>query len=261
MIYYNAVTAAYDSDHFFKPCDALSPAVEIKHAEAVTGTFGMVPAPEVVEQKCAVYAGEGAYIDLGDFQGTCVSDPDVCASETVTWSHWLKINSQVPSKSHDYYLCSGAYTSLARGVCIIYDRGNDVLIFAARSFRKSWSVYHKFAWSRIPKDTWFHLALTVDLRQTQAELKVFLDGVMVVEDFVETHFVSTNDGCTRLVLGVNGPCPTAKIPYFATAGSAAYSNVMVFDNLLPPEQIYNLYACGSLGKMISSVLFRMSEMQ
>ncbi|XP_038067050.1 uncharacterized protein LOC119737020 [Patiria miniata] len=96
-------------------------------------------------------------------------------------------------------------------------------------------------------DRWFHLAATVDLSPTNA-LVLYLDGKELGSYDDETERISPNDGCTKLILGNANPCYEHGIisSSLTSGGSAAYSNLMVFDHLLTKEQIANLYACGSL---------------
>ncbi|XP_038053557.1 uncharacterized protein LOC119725979 [Patiria miniata] len=206
----------------------------------------MVPSPEVVEQKCSIYTGEGAYIDLGDFAGTCVSDPDVCASDSVTWSLWLKINSSAGFTHDSYFVSAGARSRGARGVAFLYRNSLNAFVFAARS--ESWSYFERYeTLGKIPIDRWFHLAATMVLSPTNAQLVLYLDGKELGSYDHNEKEDSPRDGCTRLVLGSMNPCVGMSPPSSLNfGGSAAYSNLMVFDHLLTEEQIANLYACGSL---------------
>ena len=72
MMYYHALNAMDESENFFQACDTLSPTHDASLSGLSTGNSYLVAAPDLVEQKCAIYAGEGAYLDLGDFAGTCL---------------------------------------------------------------------------------------------------------------------------------------------------------------------------------------------
>ena len=252
LTYYNALSGA-GPDGNLQSCDAYSSSAAVSLTQG-QGVSRMVLAPEVVEHHCAVYVGSGAYLDLGDFAGTCVSDPDVCVSNSVTWSLWLKINSSGELSGDRFFLSSGGRTRKARGVAFLFRGNENNFLFAARSLRKSWSRYQLFQPSRIPRDAWFNLVATVDLTQVNANLRVYLNGGLLTENGAENVDVSQSDGCTRLFLGNANSCPTIGTPSALTYGtSAAFSNLMVFDGLLTEEQIGNLYACGSLGKICRGV--------
>ncbi|XP_022106363.1 uncharacterized protein LOC110987697 [Acanthaster planci] len=205
----------------------------------------MVPAPKVVEYKCAISLGEGAYVNLGDFAKTCVSDPDVCASESATWSLWLKINSSAIHGDERYYFTAGGHSQQGRGVTLL--KKVDSFDFCVRT-KKQVPQCVEFENSKIPMDRWFHFAVTFDLMQSSAWLIVYLNGqeLRIDVDHSATSSLPMKDGCTKLLLGnsyaCNGP-PLSSLRYGVTA---AYSNLMVLDRLLSKKEMRNLYACGSL---------------
>ncbi|XP_038069601.1 uncharacterized protein LOC119738706 [Patiria miniata] len=241
MIYYNSLGSNAETSG--QSCNDYDSPVVITKSEIGTGVYNMVPSPEVVEQKCSIYTGEGAYINLGNFAGTCVSDPDVCASHSVTWSLWLKINSSTSFTSNRYFVSVGGRTWRGRGITFLYRNSDNKFLFGARS--ESWTYYLKYETNKIPMDRWFHLAATVDLSPTKS-LVLYLDGKEFGRCYDPTEITSPNDGCTKLILGNANPCFGIIPSSLTSGGSAAYSNLMVFDHLLSKEQIANLYACGSL---------------
>ncbi|XP_038052765.1 uncharacterized protein LOC119725432 [Patiria miniata] len=213
-------------------------------AYQVVGTAQMVPGPELVEQPCAVHASLGSYLDLGDFAGSCVSDPGLCESETVTWSIWLKIDTPVSVNKNDwYYLSSGGQTSQSRGIAFMYKKDSQKFWIIAKSGHFLFN--RKYNKSKIPLDEWFHLAFTADLSGTRGtDLKVFVNGDMVNADVMKNLTATTqSDGCTHLYFGMSNTCArTYSVDTYG--GSAAYSNLVVFDGLLSSQQIANLYKCG-----------------
>ncbi|XP_038052778.1 uncharacterized protein LOC119725443 [Patiria miniata] len=213
----------------------------------VVGTAQMVPGPGLVEQPCAVHAPLGSFLDLGDFAGSCVSDPGLCESESVTWSIWLKIDTPVSvNKDSWYYLSSGGQTGQARGIAFAYkeDTNTQRFLFTAKS--EQFRVHRRYDKSKIPLDEWFHLAFTADLSDTRGtDLQLFVNGETVNADVTENQSITQSDGCTHLYIGMSNTCAgTYSVDTYG--GSAAYSNLVVFDGLLGSQQIANLYKCGSI---------------
>ena len=46
----------------------------------------LVPAPQVLEESCAILNPAYSYMDLGSFEDTCVLDYRFCMSTVYTWS-------------------------------------------------------------------------------------------------------------------------------------------------------------------------------
>ncbi|XP_038053328.1 uncharacterized protein LOC119725816 [Patiria miniata] len=239
------------------PCD--NNTVVANEAYQVEGTAQMVPGPELVEQPCAVHAPLGSYLDLGDFAGSCVSDPGLCESETVTWSIWLKIDTPVSvNKNNWFYLSSGGQTGQARGIAFMYQKNFQKFLITAKS--EQFHFNRKYDKSKIPLDEWFHLAFTADLSGTRGtDLKVFVNGEMVNADVMGNPTATTqSDRCTHLYIGMTNTCDrTYSVDTYG--GSAAYSNLVVFDGLLSSLQIANLYKCGSIDWRPRIINFTMTK--
>ena len=240
-------------DRYLSSCSAFTPPVPILMATDGVGTFRMVPAPELVDQTCAVYTGDGSFMDLGDFAGTCVSDPDVCVSESVTWSIWLNINSTDLSQNNKYYISGGGRTKAARGIALLYQ--NRKFMFCARSKKKCCiRTFTLKPHEEVPINEWFHFVTTIDLTQESVDdiVTVYINGDMLSPDVITNKVDRSNyDKCTRLCLGGINPCSGVTYPSSVYRGSAAYSNLMVFDGLLTHEHVQYLHDCGSLGKHYS----------
>ena len=214
----------------------------------------MVPAPDVVEQKCAVYTREGAYLDLGDFAGTCVDQADLCAEQTATWSVWMKIDPLMLEQDWTrFFVSTGGRTFRARGITVVRMHHGELRI-ELRSAVIGGSWAKSYLLSGIPFGEWFHLAIVGDLNYQGTGLFVYMNGVELPDPITYNRPVSPNDICNSLYLSGPGPCRTAKDANMYSVASAAYSNLMVFDSALSPDDVHTLYACGSLGKQASPTL-------
>ena len=85
-----------------------------------TSLIEIVPAPDVIDHACAVYAKTGSFLNIGDFKDTCISDPGLC--ESMTWSFWLKIDTSSGFNGDRYYFSSGGHTDWARGVVFLFSK-------------------------------------------------------------------------------------------------------------------------------------------
>ncbi|XP_071796120.1 uncharacterized protein [Asterias amurensis] len=197
----------------------------------------MVPGPDVAAgHACAVYTQVGSYLDIGDFNKTCISDPGLCKS--MTWSLWLKIDTSSGFTGNRYYISSGGQTSQARGIALLYKSKGSLFYYMVGTVSStSVNKYHK---TQIPLNSWFHLALTIEMNQGVVNmLKLYVDGEFKEEAKTSKFSDGNVDGCTRLYLGMTNTCD--KVYQSDTySGSAAYSNLMVFDRLLNQEEIKNL---------------------
>ena len=191
----------------------------------------MVPGPDVAGHACAVYAEVGSYLDLGDFNNTCISDPGLCKS--MTWSLWLKIYTSTGFTGERYYISSGGQTGIARGVAFLYKSETNKFELHVRT--ATFIMDNTYQESQIPLQSWFHLALTIEMNV----LKLYVDGELMNGNNINTQGGSSVDGCTRLYLGMTNTCRQA-YKSDTYSGSAAYSNLMVFDRLLNQEEIKNL---------------------
>ena len=251
LVFSSALGEIGGHNNWTSSCDISTPEV---HVNDDTGTFKMVDSPDNVDSSCAVYVDNGAYVDLGDFAGNCVSDPDVCVSEIVSWSIWIKLNSTDRLRSGDrYYISVGGRTSGAHGIALLHQQSN--LFVSVRSYKRRFIGYFNLkGFNLLPMDTWFHFGTTVDLTQTNKSniVKIYLNGEIItpVSSDIGDHS-SPNDGNTNLVLGREN-APTGQEPSETTIwSSAAYSSLTVFDGLWSDADMHNIHACGSIGKDLS----------
>ncbi|XP_033628212.1 uncharacterized protein LOC117290774 [Asterias rubens] len=217
-----------------------------------TSLIELVPAPDVVDHACAVYAKTGVYLDIGDFSGTCVSDPDLCGS--LTWSLWLKIDT-LSDFAERYYVSSGGQTNMAKGIAFLYH--TDHFRYQIKTSSSSYVTYYSS--STIPKNLWFHLALTFDDMAVGDAIQLFVNGVAVARDTYLTPAGVASDGCTDLYMGHSNTCNNV---YESSiyGGSAAYSDLTVFDGFLTQDHIRDMHSCGSheLALMVRSVVMKSS---
>ena len=221
-------------DRDVKDCDVANVSSDEYKIAGDQSLVNMVPAPDVVGHACAVYAPGQCYLVVGNFSGKCISDPGTCESKSVTWSIWLKINMSSGFTSKElYYLSSGGQTGSARGVAFVY-RKDKLFQYDVRT-----ENYHTtIKTDIIPTNEWFHLTLTVNATSGATQLFVN-NGTMVASD--ETIYTgSGSDGCTELYIGMANTCKTTIKPS-DYGGSAAYSDLMVFDGLLNQQQILSIY--------------------
>ena len=206
----------------------------------------IVPAPDVIDHACAVYAKTSSFLNIGDFKDTCISDPGLC--ESMTWSLWLKIDTSSGFTGTRYYISSGAQSSKARGIAFLLSKNmfKYEIHTSTRTYNKA---YDK---SKIPLNKWFHLALNIDIGNVTVDdaLQLFVDGVPIAST-ASSRAISFSDSLTKLYLGTSNAA-THAIDYTRYGGSAAYSHLMVFDGLLTQQQIHNLYSGGSRGEYINT---------
>ncbi|XP_071796317.1 uncharacterized protein [Asterias amurensis] len=196
----------------------------------------MVPGPDVAHHACAVYAEVGSYLDLGDFKDTCISDPGLCKS--MTWSLWLKINTSSGFTGNRYYISSGGQSSQAVGFALLYKSDLEKFALISRSVRNT--IDKRYKKNRIPLDSWFHLAVTIEIKQKVVkDVKLYIDGEFMLQDETRTPIAGIEGRYTKLYLGM--PNTVDENHMLTTySGSAAYSNLMMFDRLLNQDQIKNL---------------------
>ncbi|XP_071796128.1 uncharacterized protein [Asterias amurensis] len=203
-----------------------------------TSLIKIVPAPDVIDHACAVYAKTGSFLNIGDFKDTCISDPGLC--ESMTWSLWLKIDTSSGFTGIRYYITSGGQSSKARGIAffILNNMFKYVIHTSTRTYNKA---YDK---SKIPLNKWFHLALTIDIGNVTVDdaLQLFVDGVPIASTASSSSGISVPDSLTKLYLGTSNAA-TRAIDYTQYGGSASYSHLTVFDGLLTQQQIHNIYSC------------------
>ncbi len=199
----------------------------------------LVPSPRGDDHACAVYAQAGSYLDLGDFEDTCISDPGLC--ESMTWSLWLKIDTSSGFTGYRYYISSGGQTTIARGIAFLYKSDTDMFLFTTRT--KQLSSYLGYTKQKIPLDKWFHMVITLDNANLLEYTMLYIDGVFMETDSYEPKSVTFEDECTKLYLGMantNGHNHRSS----ELGGSAAYTDLTVFDGRLTLKQIKDLYESG-----------------
>ena len=227
-------------DRDVKDCDVTNVSSKEYNIAGNQRLVKMVPAPDVVGHACAVFVPVESYLVIGDFSGKCISDPGTCESQSVTWSLWLKINtsSDFTGEKVRYYLSSGGQTSKARGVAFLYKQKDDIFWYDVRTEYKH--ISKKYNTSKIPTNEWFHLTLTVNA--TSGTTQLFVNGTMVASDETINGTGTNSDGCTKLYIGMANPCEKSnQYEPSQYGGSAAYSDLMVFDGLLNQQQIRSLY--------------------
>ncbi|XP_071795497.1 uncharacterized protein [Asterias amurensis] len=200
-----------------------------------TSLIKIVPAPDVIDHACAVYAKTGSFLNIGDFKDTCISDPGLC--ESMTWSLWLKIDTSSGFTGTRYYITSGGQSSTARGIAF-FIANKMFKCFIKTSTRSYIKAYDK---SKIPLNKWFHLALTIDIGNVTVDdaLQLFVDGVPIASTASSGATTSFRDSLTKLFLGTSNGASD----YTKYGGSASYSHLTVFDGLLTQQQIHNIYSC------------------
>ena len=151
----------------------------------------------------------------------------------MTWSLWLKIYTSKGFTGERYYISSGGQTGIARGVAFLYKSTTNEFELHVRT--ATFKMGNKYQQSQIPLQSWFHLALTIEMKM----FKLYVDGELMNENNINTQGGSSVDGCTRLYLGMTNTCRQA-YKSDTYSGSAAYSNLMVFDRLLNQDEIKNL---------------------
>ncbi|XP_071795649.1 uncharacterized protein [Asterias amurensis] len=233
-------------------CDSVTVSGDGFQLAGDTSLIKIVPAPDVFDHACAVYAKTGSYLNIGDFSGTCISDPDLCSS--MTWSIWLKIDTSSGFTGSRYYISSGGQTGTSRGISFTF---RDMFQYNVRT--SALLYVKKYDQAKIPQNKWFHLTLSFDINTEAADgaLQLFVDGELIASDTSTSLQGSHSDRCTKLYLGMSNSC-TADYDPITYGGSAAYSHLTVFAGLLTQQQIHNIYSCGSLesGLRVRSLIMK-----
>ena len=203
----------------------------------------MIPAPDVVEETCAVILRWGYFIDLGNYDGTCVSDPMFCISGGFTWSIWLKMF----YISHYYVLrnviSSGHYGDYKSNFNLWITEDLNYLYCSAYNNNTRISTGINITDSRF-KRTWIHIACSFDfsVAADNGTAKAYINGAGVegkyLERFDEEYAIHKAPyGYSNMSLG------DARVGF-----TAAFSNLVLTDGILGDEEIQHVYSCGSMGE-------------
>ena len=205
-----------------KPCSSVAPNTTEYEIIGNHSLVKMVPAPDVADHACAVYAQSGSFLDLGDFKDTCISDPGLC--ESMTWSIWLKIDTSSGFTGSRYYVSSGGQTSLARGIAFLYKSKSGEFLITLKT--EQTAVSKRIPKPKIPLNDWFHMVTTIDrITSNDTELMLYINSVPVSGD--ETiNSGKPQDECTKLFLGMPNTCGSHDIS--TLSGSAAYCDLAVY---------------------------------
>ena len=247
-------------------CNKATIPMVLSYYDGINGSIqyknNMIPAPQVVEDSCAISNHWNTFIDLGHFEGTCVSDPSVCMSGGFTWSLWLKIehisvnHSVINERSN--VINSGNYDNHKSGfnlwilnssqlVCTAYTNG--VRIYASISITDFVSV------ETLEEDPWFHVSCVFNVSGDGTGMGVaYMNGIRLQGQYpeslnLEIQTYEEGIGNSNLTLGkyfisrndYDNPDDYIKI---------AFSNLVVTDGILGDDDIQNLYSCGSLGEYL-----------
>ncbi|KAL9984866.1 hypothetical protein ACROYT_G007207 [Oculina patagonica] len=125
----------------------------------------------VIRKKAVSTLEKSSWIDLGNFKGRCIGNPDLC-TDGVTMIFWAKINAPAVSDnpgSPKYVFSSGGEDSRSRGFSLFHQNGMFVL--RAVAAQKKWKITIEN--DKIPLNFWFSFAFTW---KAGSGLRYFING-------------------------------------------------------------------------------------
>jgi len=117
-------------------------------------------ADSVSRGKVASTLEQGSWIDMGNFQGKCISDPSLCVSG-ITMMFWASIDMSPVMKNPSlpkYVFSSGGSDSRSRGFSFFHQ--NNMYVLQVVNGEQKWRV--EIPNSKIPFNSWFSFAFTWD---------------------------------------------------------------------------------------------------
>ncbi|XP_022108616.1 adhesion G protein-coupled receptor L1-like isoform X2 [Acanthaster planci] len=211
--------------------------------------WNMVPAPDVVEDSCALQIGHCisdpvySYIDIGDFSDTCVSDPSSCTSDGVTWSVWLKLCDKRKKRQRGITIIHSGHEEYEYSFILwyIYD---DHIVCSVRDNNTELSVSVNVT-AIVPISTWFQVACTFNFSKLIVEaVAVYVNGLRVPSLPVD-HNTLNKFSKYRYQTGRNHLLIAPQY-YYIKDISLSISNLILADGILGQDDIQNLFSCGSI---------------
>ena len=206
------------------------------------GTLSLVPAPDVLNYACAIATGNGAYIDLGNHPGSCISDPGECSADKSTWSIWLMVNFTA-NDGDVTFLSSG--TALTNGVLFARAANGN---FQYGAFINSNHWIATVPEGKIADGTWFHLAFWIDA--ASLKLRAYINGQPIDTAPIEaqTSMFTPGTPSNGLTLGTHSASKGQK------TATAAFGDLMIFEKQLSDNEIMHIHKCGVIGKYQDAVI-------
>ncbi|XP_022089957.1 uncharacterized protein LOC110978922 [Acanthaster planci] len=136
------------------------PSTESDRKSQAVGRVTYIDAPAVVGHACAVLSGTDSALDLGAFDGECISSLELCSCG-LTFALWVMAFDPGPLTFDWFFLSSGGWSSSSHGIAF-YQSATD------HSYRLKVCTSTKcfgeaiVANNQVPKGSWFHLALVFD---------------------------------------------------------------------------------------------------
>jgi len=125
--------------------------------------------PDDVFTTCLDTTSKKSYAIVGDFNGTCFSDPSDCKLGGMTIYLWLKIKkSDLDPKKDQYIISSGGQSKKSRGFAFLNFHGSYVMVLSTKE--RQWKI-------TIPKlklDEWMQLAFVWNNKNNR--LTFYLNG-------------------------------------------------------------------------------------
>ncbi|XP_071806500.1 uncharacterized protein [Asterias amurensis] len=224
------------------------------------GFTTMTPAPQVVEDSCAVLMPEySSTIILGNYKDSCVSDYRICKSTGYTWAVWLKVGNNYPLYEFPYNILSTrvAYENrkftfrlwITRDLKFLVCEVNTETHIDKSPYRISKGVIvtsfvQQGSFADCP---WFHVACSVNLTHTEdfGRIEMYINGDWTsgsTDNFVND--LDFNDPEKHFQIGDLILGGMYYYPRFVES-VIAFSTLVLTDGLMSDEDIGHLYSCGS----------------
>ena len=161
----------------------------------------MVPAPQVVEDLCALRKRSRALFIMKNVNGTCIANQNYCTSDGFTWSVWLRLRQVFDG--HHIIIQSGSYTDTERYIdqtftfnlwvthdrllfCSAYNNNNNNTI--ARGINISNAIFN---------DKWFHIACVFNFTTNEdgdiGHAKAYINGIENIEQTEIDNYLLYDD--------------------------------------------------------------------
>uniref|UniRef100_A0A7M5UUT0 Uncharacterized protein n=1 Tax=Clytia hemisphaerica TaxID=252671 RepID=A0A7M5UUT0_9CNID len=169
----------------------------------------------------------GDFVVLGNYKGTCVSDPEICDSTTesnqnlpndpslndhnmekgLSVSFWLSITTDDVNiegspvdRKHQYIISSGGQTSNSRGFAILYDAETEKFKLQLQTSTKVFNAEFDIPFADSPDSKgWAFICFTYSKKDG---VKIYIDGKMVTVATSEDKSHPT-DIHTKLTIGIS----------------------------------------------------------
>lgn len=169
--------------------------------------------------------GHDAWLNLGHFINTCLSDPSLC-SHGLTVSFWIKYH--VINQPIQFFLGTSGTEAGYRGFLVYQDYRKDTQDHMTIKVENSTALWERSF--SAPRDTWLHVMFTWDARDG---LSIYRNGSLVGVERKARKTYPISPYFTSLTVGR----PNNKYSFC----NASFDEIAVWYQKLQPVQIQSIY--------------------